>query len=282
MTRKLWLGGFALALVAQTGCGTIEFNGPEWSGWNPSDEPPADEVQVTSQWRGDVPRGQQIEIKGVFGNIRALPTQGAEVVVTATRIGAADAVDDVRIEAVVHGAGVTICAVYPDVPGQAPNSCQPGLAGNMSTRDGGRGTVRVDFVVQVPDGVAFVGRTVAGDVEADGLGGNAFLHAVSGDLRVSTAGLATATTVTGSITAVIGLADWDRDLAFVTTSGKVDVTIPAATNAVVHASTRSGRITSQFPLTGTVRGDMYGTVGSGGPLLQLTTLAGNITLRRGA
>lgn len=279
--RNPWLGGIALVLASVAGCGDVEINAPGWPTGNWPNEPPANAVRVTSEWRGDVAPGQQIEIKGVLGDIRAVRTTGAQVVVTATRIGAPDVVDDVHIEAVTHAQGVTICAVYPDVPGQGPNSCQPGLAGNMSVWDGGRGAVWVDFVVRVPDGVTFVGRTVWGDVDAEGLRSNAFLYTVSGDLLVSTAALATATTVTGSVQAAIGLADWDRDLEFATTSGDVDVTIPAATNAEVRATAPSGRVTTQFPLSAAASGGLRGTIGSGGPLLRISTLAGDITLRRG-
>jgi len=276
------MGGIVLALVLGTGCGDIEINAPGWPAGTWPFESPPNAVRVTSEWRGDVAPGGQIEIKGVFGNIRAVRAAGNQTVVTATRIGTAAAVDAVRIEAVTYAQGVTVCAVYPDVPGRAPNACEPGLAGNMSVWDGGRGVVRVDFVVQVPDGVAFVGRTVTGTVEAVGLDGDAYLHAVSGALRVSTAGLATAATVAGSVTATIGLADWGRDLEFATTAGDLDITIPGGTNADVWATAPLGRIRTAFPLSPAASGGMRGTIGSGGPRLRLTTLSGDITLRRGS
>lgn len=282
MKTAFTMGGIVLALALGTGCGDIEINAPGWPGGTWPNEPPPNAVRVTSEWRGDVAPGRQIEIKGVFGNIRAVRAAGSQTVVTATRIGTAEAVDAVRIEAVTHAQGITVCAVYPDVPGREPNACEPGLAGNMSVWDGGRGVVRVDFVIQVPDGVAFVGRTVTGTVEAVGLDGDAYLHAVSGALRVSTAGVATATTVAGSVTATIGLADWGRGLEFATTAGDLDITIPSGTNADVWASAPSGRISTAFPLRPSASGGMRGTIGSGGPLLRLTTLSGDITLRRGS
>ena len=55
------------------------------------------------------------------------------------------------------GNGVTICAVYPTVPGREPNTCEPGGAGKSNTRD--NDTV-VHFDVRVPYGVGFVGRTI--------------------------------------------------------------------------------------------------------------------------
>jgi DUF4097 and DUF4098 domain-containing protein YvlB len=152
----------------------------------------------------------------------------------------------------------------------------------MSVWDGGRGAVRVAFAVQVPAGVVLVGRNLTGDLRATGLRSDAFLSTLYGDVRVSTTRLATAKTLSGSIIASIGLADWDRDLEFSTMAGDVEVTIPAGTNAQVRAAAQSGRIRSDFPLTEVMPGDMRGTIGSGGPTLRLTTLAGDIALRRGS
>ncbi|MDH3497906.1 MAG: DUF4097 domain-containing protein [Gemmatimonadota bacterium] len=281
MKRALTLGVLALAMAGPMGCGDVEINAPTWPEWTPP-KPPAGEVHRTSVWRGAIPPGQQIEIKGIYGEIRATRTAGTEVVVTATRSGDATAVDAVTIDAVTHGSGVTICAVYPDVPGHAPNVCAPGDGGNMSVRDGGRGIVRVTFAVELPDGVVLVGKNVNGEVDVSGVRSDAFLSTINGGIRVSTTQRATARTVTGSITASIGLADWGRDLEFTTTTGDVHVTIPAATNAAVRAASVSGQISSDFPLSEVVPGQMQGTIGNGGPTLRLTTLAGNITLRRGS
>lgn len=281
MKRLLALGALALVMTSPIGCGDVEINAPEWPAWTPPNNPAA-EVRRTSVWRGAIPPGQQIEIKGVVGEIRATRTAGPDVVVTATRIGGESAVAAVSIDAVPHAAGVTICAVYPDVPGHAPNACAPGDGGNMSVWDGGAGVVRVTFVVELPDGVILVAKNINGDVEVTGVRSDAFLSTVNGGIRVSTTLRATARTVTGSIAATIGLSDWGRDLEFSTTSGNVHVTIPGTTNAEVRAVTGSGRISTDFPLNEGLPGEMRGTIGDGGPTLRLTTVAGDITLRRGS
>ena len=64
-----------------------------------------------------------------------------------------------------HADGVTICAVYPNVDGRAPNTCEPG-GGQMNVRDN---DVSVNFTVRVPAGVRFSGNTVNGKVEAHNL-----------------------------------------------------------------------------------------------------------------
>ena len=60
----------------------------------------------------------------------------------------------------------------------------------------------------------------------------------------------------------------------------MDVEIPSNSNAEVEASTFSGVIDSDFPLTGTPM-LQQGTLGSGGPTLTLSTVNGNIRLRSG-
>jgi hypothetical protein len=242
--------------------------------------PVVDSTVDDFEWRGRIAQGNRIEIKGIAGGIQAHPIAGDQVVVTAVKRGPADELADVSIEVVAHDHGVTICAVYPDVPGERPNECAPGDAGHMSQRDTVGGTVRVTFTVQVPEGVEFVGRTVSGDVEATDLRSDAFVETVSGDARVFTTGIATAQTVNGSVTATIGQIDWGRDLEFATVSGDVTVMIPAGANARIEMEAVAGSLTSEFPLTEVGPGAAYGVIGAGGPTITLSTVAGNVRLLR--
>ena len=230
------------------------------------------------EWRGNVAIGQTIEIKGVIGDIRASGTTGGEVVVAWTKDGHGDDPADVQIEVVRHAGGVTVCAVYPTPSGRPDNECLSGDAGRMNVQNS---DVEVTFTVSVPVGVKFTGRTVTGSVHGTGLRENAYGLTVTGDVRFTTTGIAEATTVTGSIVVSIGESDWDRDLAFTTVTGSVDVEIPANTNAEVRASTVTGSITSDFGLTVVAGITAEGTIGSGGPRLTLTTVTGSIILRRG-
>ena len=151
----------------------------------------------------------------------------------------------------------------------------------MSVRDSANGAVQVEFIVQVPKEVVFVGRTLAGNVEAIGLESDAFLSTLFGDVRVSTTRLATAKTMAGSIVAAIGLTDWGRDLVFQTMTGDITLEVPSTTNAEVEASVTAGNITSDFPLSQTLPGVMHGTIGVGGRKLKLATMQGDIRLKRG-
>jgi hypothetical protein len=278
MRRLLQAGGIALVIAWSMACGDVNITGPDWPDWTPPTDTTG-QVRVPSTWHGSIAAGKQIEIKGVSGAVRVIAASGSEVVVTSTKIGRSADVAKVTIDVVPHAAGVTICAVYPDVAGQQPNTCEPGAVSNMSVRDSGH-LVDVEFTVEVPAGVTFVGRTVAGDVVATGLASDVFVHSTFGDIRIGTTRLATATTLWGSIVASIGLPDWGRDLEFSTMTGDITVTIPAATNARVRATVLSGSITSDFPLTRLQPGEMHGTIGGGGPILTLATTNGDIALRR--
>lgn len=228
-------------------------------------------------WNGVIAPGQSIEIKGVNGAIRAEPATGSQAEVHATKSGHRDNPAAVRIEVVPHADGVTICAVYPSSGGEA-NECKPGKGGHMNVN---HNDVKVEFVVQVPTGVRFIGRTVNGEVEARSLTAFTEAHTVNGKIHLSTAGEAQADTVNGSIDASLGANSGSNDLKFSSVNGTIHVDLPPALNAQVHASTVNGSISSDFPLL--VHGrigprNMDATAGNGGRELKLSTVNGSIHL----
>jgi hypothetical protein len=232
------------------------------------------------RWHEALAAGRVIEVKGVNGNIEAEAATGGEVEVVAQKHGRRGNPDDVRIEVVRHGEGVTICAVYPNVEGREPNTCEPGRGGHMNTRNN---DVTVNFTVRVPAGVRFNGHTVNGKVEANNLNADVEATTVNGSINVSTTGLARATTVNGSITAVMGRADWSDGLEFKTVNGGLDLSFPASLSAQVEARTLNGDITTDFPITvnGTFsKRRLTGTIGGGGRDLRLETVNGSVQIRR--
>jgi hypothetical protein len=238
-------------------------------------------AQSDFQWHGQVQSGQAIEIRGINGDIRASASGSGEVEVSATRTARRSNATDVRIEVVPHAGGVTICAVYPDVPGREPNTCTPGGGGRSNTRD--NDTV-VHFDVRVPYGVRFVGRTVNGEIAAESLQGDAEAHTVNGSVRLSTTGAAIANTVNGSVNVSMGRADWASGASFKTVNGGITLTMPSVFDAELRAETLNGSITSDFPIS--VTGEMSrrrlnGRIGNGGRELNLSTVNGSIKLLRG-
>jgi DUF4097 and DUF4098 domain-containing protein YvlB len=159
----------------------------------------------------------------------------------------------------------------------------------------------VEFVVRVPAGVKLSARSVSGDVEARDLRGPVDARSVSGDVHVTSAGEVRAASVSGDVFASLGRIP-SRGLEFRSVSGDVTLELPSGTDADFSARTLSGEIDSDFPLTiegRRGRGDdddddrggwprvrvrvghnMRAHLGRGGPELNVTTVSGDINLRR--
>lgn len=250
-------------------------------------------AQEPFRWRGRLAAGRTLEVKGVKGVIRALPASGSEAEVVAVRRARESDPESVRIEVVPHGDGVTICAVYPRGRDRRSrgsraerseesgyNRCDPGEWRDLNVQDN---DVAVDFTVRVPAGVALVARNVSGDVEAEGLRGSVDARSVSGDVRLSTSGYGEASTVSGEIFASLGSGRWPGELDFRTVSGDITLELPARTSTEVRVETMSGEIHSDFPLDverRSLRRRARGTLGEGGRELYVTTLSGDVRLRR--
>lgn len=246
------------------------------------------------RWSGTIDRGKTIEIKGINGTVRAELASGNQVEVTASKRARRSNPDDVRVEVVQDNGSVTICAVYPNISDSRwfrgrdrdrdddrPNECRPGSAGRMNVRDN---DVAVDFIVKVPAGVRFAGKTVNGNVAAEGLKSEVVVRTVNGKIAMSTSGSGTAHTVNGSIDAAIGSTGGNEPLAFKTTNGSITLRVPKNANANLHASTVNGRFQSDVPLmvksmSGRRQRQVDGTIGSGGRELEVTTVNGSIDLR---
>lgn len=285
-----------LLLIAALGAGALAV-APAYPALPPAvpADDPATARQEPFRWSGRLAAGKTIEVKGVRGTIRALPASGSEVEVTATRRGERSAPETVRIEVVPHEDGVTVCAVYPrgnrewdaerrrleERGGEGGyNRCDPGDWRNLNVQDN---DVSVDFTVRVPAGVRLAARNVSGDVDAEGLRGYVEARSVSGDVRVSTSGFGEASTVSGEIFASLGSGAWSGDLDFRTVSGDITLELPARASTEVRVETMSGDIQSDFPLDverRSMRRRARGTIGEGGRELYLTTLSGDVRLRR--
>lgn len=230
-------------------------------------------------WQGTIGSGQTIEISGIKGNIRAEATSGREVEVVAKKTADHSNPDEVQILKVEHAGGITICAVYPRGDAGEPNQCVPNN-GKSHTHNN---DVRVDFTVRVPVGVRLIARTVDGNVDAALRDSNVEAYSVTGSIRISTAGYAQAKTITGSITASMGNANWPGQLEFETITGEIALKLPVWSNTELHAESNSGNISTEFPLSvqGTVGPkSMNGTLGEGGRKLVLKTNSGTIKLLR--
>jgi hypothetical protein len=246
-------------------------------------------------WRGRVAAGKDVVVRGLTGDIRATAGRGPEVVVHATkkagydedrrgrRRGRRGDPADVRIVVEQSADGVTICAVYPSQDA-GPNECpSESRRRHHNSEDDETNNVSVEFTVEVPAGVNFIGETVNGDVDADSMPANAEAHSVNGSVSLSARGHGSASSVNGSVRATLGRADWTREAEFSSVNGEVVVVLPGDVNANITASTVIGDITTDFPLMvqGRVgRGQLRGKIGTGGVELTLSSVNGSIRLRK--
>ena len=232
-------------------------------------------------WHGRLAAGKRLEVKGVNGDVRAVLASGGEAVVNARKHSRRSDPDEVEIKVVESDDGITICAVYP-TPRRAreENSCEPGDRWHSSTDNN---DVVVDFEVQVPAGVEFNGQTVNGEMSAEGLKGDVKASTVNGSVRVSTTGLAEASTVNGSVYAEMGRANWNDELEFSTVNGGITLILPGKLDTELRASTVNGEIDSDYPLMITGKFGprrLRGTIGAGGRTLNLSTVNGEIRLKK--
>ncbi len=238
-------------------------------------------------WSGSVDRGDWVEIRNITGFIAAEPAPGSEVVISAVKSGRSRNFDLVEIELVEESDGITVCVIYPqrnrgrrDRSGSDRNG--PCRHGSNSSHSGDI-DVDVDFEIRIPAGVNLRASTVSGDVTIENLTGEVSGNSVSGDVFVSTTGIAEATTVSGSIEAHLGRTDWSGELSFSTVSGDVSVYVPEELDADVSFRSVTGDMESDFPITirrrsGFSSGSLRGTIGEGGRDLEINTVSGNLFL----
>ena len=261
--RALAALGIAAALAA---CDTsVSINGPDG------------ELRRSFHWEGTVEVGSTVEVRGVNGSIRAQPASGRTLIVHATIHGSAVLASQVDVQVVEHEDGITVCARYPDRRGRLI-ACLPDRDSRIDVE---ARNVRVEFTIDVPDGVTFLPSTVNGEVTAD-LQGDIVAATVNGNVNLVTEGIAEAATVNGSIAVSLGGTNWGRNLSFTTVNGSIRVAIPDGCDVRVEGSTLNGRISTDFPLTITRDGvveRLRGSLGAGTWNLLLTTVNGDIALR---
>lgn len=239
-------------------------------------------VDSSFQWHGAIASGKTLRIRGIVGDIIARPGRGAEAVVRVSkRVRHGADPSDVEIHVEKRDDGVTVCAVYPNQDA-APDECPRGDRHRSRDRYDD-GDVEVTFRVDVPAGVDFVAQTVTGDVQADSMPANVEGRSVTGDVTIGARGHGSASTVTGNVYARVGSLDAREGGEFKTVTGDVEVSLPPNVNADVNAATVSGDVTTDFPLT--IQGRfasrrMHGRIGAGGPTLDLSTVTGEIKLRK--
>ncbi len=235
------------------------------------------------EWKGRIEPDGSVEIKAVNGSITVEGIAGQEAEVTAEIRGVEEDSREIEIVVREHGPDLTICAVHPGVRDRADTPdevCQPGPHGLPQSR---ARDVQVNFTVRLPALTRFVGRTVNGDIRAEGTRARTEAYTVNGDVSISTTGLAQVGIVNGSIHASLGRGRWEGTLSFTTVNGSVIIELPPELAAEVNVSTVAGHVSIEFPVTVSGRFSprhVKGTVGDGGGVLVVKSVQGNVEVRR--
>jgi DUF4097 and DUF4098 domain-containing protein YvlB len=142
----------------------------------------------------------------------------------------------------------------------------------------------VSYEILVPQTTDLTAKTHNGAVTVSDVRGNLRFDVNNGAVHLKrVAGDVSGTTVNGAIQAELAGGVWEgRQLEMVTHNGAVTVTMASYYSAHIQAETGNGRIQSDFPLplSGNLRPqNLDFNLGSGGPLIHITTGNGSIRLK---
>lgn len=235
------------------------------------------------RWTGAVPQGAWLRVQNVSGDVRVERAGGNEVEVVATKRWRRGNPEDVRIEVRRYGpdnGSVVVCAVWHENATCDEN----GYRSNGRNRGGRDNDVSVSFVVRLPAGVKVNAGSVNGDVRVDGATSEVRAGTVNGGVEAySSGGPVTASTVNGEVRVRMGRLTGTEDLKYATVNGNVVVEFAEDIDAEIELTTVNGRLQSDFPLALQGRIDprhLRATIGKGGRRIRLTTVNGNVELRK--
>jgi hypothetical protein len=230
-------------------------------------------------WAGRIPDGRWIKVRNLSGAITVEPSTGDRVEVTATKKWRRSDPETVRFEVQKFGPNeesVVICALWGD-----RSSCDENDYESRGVRNN---DVSVEFTVRVPRGVRVGVWTVNGGIDVSGATSEVEAGTVNGSIEAtSTGGPINASTVNGSVRARMGRFVSDEDMNFSTVNGTVMAEFAGELDADVDLSTVNGRFQTDYPVTVSGRLDprnLKAKIGRGGPRIKLSTVNGNVELRR--
>lgn len=249
-------------------------------------------------WDGRIERGKVFKLSSVNGPVTVEASTDNMVHVRAEKEVRRGDVTDVAFEVVQSGGDVHVCALW-----RRSRGCDDDRRGMRDDdEDNRRIDVRVRFTVRVPAGVhvnagtvngEMIVRNVTADVRASTVNGAVEVANATGEVTATTVngaidvatrnGPVNATTVNGDIDVRMNAIARDGSMRFHTVNGTVRVTMPESINASVEMETMHGSISSDYPVQLSGRFGprrASGTIGRGGPRIELETLNGSVHLRK--
>jgi hypothetical protein len=208
--------------------------------------------------------GGQIVIGNRLGDIKVTGYEGKSVEIVARKKGPNR--DLIEINDSSFGNRIEIHARYPRY---------------------GHGNASVDIEVRVPESVAYNFSRIwafSGKVEVSNVIGQLRAESVQGNVKLkNVTGLVSASSVSGNVSVDLDRISGRSHMRFSSISGNIDVRAPAGLNALIDMSSKSGLLRTDFPVE--VQELRYGPgrsargrLGSGGQVLRITSVSGQVSL----
>jgi hypothetical protein len=171
------------------------------------------------------------------------------------------------------------------VMGQIHVDASNGVVSTEGPLAGGRRGWLVSYEIFVPRATAVEATASNGGIAVSDVEGNIRVRTSNGGVHLArVAGDVSGATTNGGLHVELAGSTWQgHQIELNTTNGGIVVSMPQAYSAHLQAETVNGRVQSDFPVTvtGRIRRQYVdGNIGSGGPLIRLTTVSGGIQLRR--
>jgi len=228
-----------------------------------------------------VPAGQWLRVRNVMGEVRVRPATGDRVEIVATKSWRRGDPKAVRIESRKSEDGsILVCAFWTE----NATCSEDGYRSRGEGRWNRDNDVSVDFEVHLPKGVHVGAWSVNGEVSVDGATGEVDAGSVNGSVdATSSGGPVQANSVNGTVHARMGRVGSTEDLEFSSVNGNVIAEFGEDIDAQIELSTVNGRFQTDWPVTITGRVDprhLRATIGKGGRRIRLSTVNGNVELRK--
>ena len=231
-------------------------------------------------------QGSRVSVKNISGDVIVKGYDGEAIVVTGIKEGRDR--DQVSIEDNSDGSRVDIKVRYPE-------RCNCNASVRFEVKVPRMISLDYDSFssvsgnVEVSEAVGTLrAKSVSGDVHVKEVSGTINASSVSGDVSVGEAsGAISAKSTSGSVKVDLLRLEGAHTnrLDFGSVSGNVEVKMPGSLGAEVEMSTMSGHLETDFPITIEKREfgpgrSARGRVGDGARALKLSSVSGNVSLRR--
>jgi DUF4097 and DUF4098 domain-containing protein YvlB len=242
-------------------------------------------AQQTSdfRWSERIEAGRTLRISNINGTVTVRAGGGDRVEVTAVKRWRRGDPASVKIYAARENGDIRVCPLYNDRE-DCDDKGRRDDRWRHDRNDDRDDDVSVDFTVTVPRGVHVAAGTVNGPVSVTGATEDVEAATVNGDVTVESGrGRLSATTVSGTVRATVMTRPTTMD--FTTVNGNVIADLASTIGVDVEMTTVNGNLRTDYDIV--VRNGRFNPFNlqahigpAGGPRMRLTTVNGNVELRK--